>query len=150
MIEKLERRLIDFPGASNRARCFTHILNLVVKSIMHQFDVSSARPGPSGVTDERREELMRLAGDIDAEDQELEEEDYEDDPEEPDNSDGWIDEREEMAEEDVDELDDNVQPIRFLLMKVSEYATAVCCTVLANLSPHFFFVDEGERCKQAI
>lgn len=124
MIDKLEKRLIDFPGASNRARCFTHILNLVVKSILHQFDVSSARPGPSGITDERNEEMMRLAGDIDGEEQELEGEDYEDDLEELDNTDGWVDEREEMAEEDADDLEDEVQPVRLLLTKVSEYVTA--------------------------
>jgi hypothetical protein len=84
---------------------------------------------------------MRMAGDLDAEEQELEEEDYEDQAEDPDNADGWIDEREEMAEEDVDNLEDEVEPIRFLLTKVSEYAT-VCCTVLANPSPHFVFFDD--------
>jgi hypothetical protein len=120
MIEKLERRLEDFPGASNRARCFTHILNLVVKTIMHQFDVSSTRSWPEGVTDQRIEELMRLAGDIDAEEEEEAGEDYLDEPEEVDNDDGWVDEREAIPEDDLEDLEDVVQPIRFVLTKVSK------------------------------
>jgi hypothetical protein len=35
MIDKLGVRLVDFPRAPNRACCFIHVLNLVVKSIMH-------------------------------------------------------------------------------------------------------------------
>lgn len=72
------------------------------------------------MTDERTEELLRMAGDIDDEEQEMEGEDYEDAPEEEDNADGWIDEREEMEEGDVEELEEHVLPIRFLLTKVSE------------------------------
>lgn len=119
MIDKLAGRLADFAGAPNRARCFTHILNLVVKSIMHQFDVPSTK---SDVADERTHELYKLAGDIEAE--ELETQNEEEDPPEdegsrPDNDDGWVDERDDMAGEDVDELEESVQPIRFLLTKVS-------------------------------
>jgi hypothetical protein len=123
MIDKLESRLMDFPGASNRARCFTHILNLVVKSIMHQFDASSTKKR-SDITDERTEEFLRLAGDIDAEELELDEDEQEDycepEVEESDNDDGWINEREEMEEDDVEELEDKIQPVRLLLTKVSE------------------------------
>jgi hypothetical protein len=119
MVEKLQKRLIEFPGQSNRARCFTHILNLVVKSILHQFDVASTKP-KSNVVDERAEELKRLAGDIDTEALEEEAgEDYLEEPDEIDNDDGWVDERDEMTGEDVDELEDAVQPVRFLLTKVS-------------------------------
>ena len=114
---------MDFPGASNRARCFTHILNLVVKSIMHQFDASSTTRR-SDITDERTEEFLRLAGDIDAEELELDEEEQEDycEPvaEEPENADGWINERDGMEEVDVEELEDKIQPVRLLLTKVSE------------------------------
>jgi len=34
MIAELENLLDEFPGAANQTRCFTHILNLVVKSIL--------------------------------------------------------------------------------------------------------------------
>ena len=64
MIEELEFLLEDFPGAANHARCFTHILNLVVKSIMKHFDLPQ---GKKDVADEATMELMKLAGDIEEE-----------------------------------------------------------------------------------
>jgi hypothetical protein len=45
MIDELAGQLQDFPGEANHAQCFTHILNLVVKSIMHQFDVACNKNG---------------------------------------------------------------------------------------------------------
>ena len=38
MIDALAEELPAFPGGANRMRCFTHILNLVVKVILCQFD----------------------------------------------------------------------------------------------------------------
>ena len=43
MIDKLADLLNDFPGESNRTRCFPDILNLVVKSIIKQFDIPKAQ-----------------------------------------------------------------------------------------------------------
>jgi hypothetical protein len=43
MIDALAELVIAFPGAANRTRCFTHILNLVVKVILRQFDVPKAK-----------------------------------------------------------------------------------------------------------
>ena len=38
MIKHLSTLIEYFPGAANQTRCFTHILNLVVKSVLSQFD----------------------------------------------------------------------------------------------------------------
>ncbi|KAF9536806.1 hypothetical protein CPC08DRAFT_608459, partial [Agrocybe pediades] len=38
LISQLPTLLDAFPGAANRTRCFTHILNLVAKVILRQFD----------------------------------------------------------------------------------------------------------------
>ncbi|KAF8964442.1 hypothetical protein BDZ97DRAFT_1624243, partial [Flammula alnicola] len=38
MIDHLATLLAEFPGSANQTRCFTHILNLVAKCIMRQFD----------------------------------------------------------------------------------------------------------------
>jgi hypothetical protein len=43
MINALKFKLPEFPGAPNQTRCFAHILNLVVKSIMSLFDSSKKR-----------------------------------------------------------------------------------------------------------
>jgi hypothetical protein len=124
MIDKLGARLPDFPGAPNRARCFTHVLNLVVKSIMHQFDLPGKWRKLSPHTDDVTRDLLNLAGDIDLEEQETQAE--QNDPQdrdkeglEDDNNEGWIDEQSEMTLEDIDELEEMVRPVRFLLTKVS-------------------------------
>jgi hypothetical protein len=43
MIESLADHLPDFPGAANSTPCFTHILNLVAKCIMKQFDTPKSK-----------------------------------------------------------------------------------------------------------
>ena len=123
MINKLAAKLVEFPGAPNCACCFAHILNLVVKSIMHQFDLAGTR---SDATQESTNELYKLAGDIEGE--ELETQNKQDnDPQIPkeevphdDNDEGWVNERDDMTGEELDDLEDSVKPIRFLLTKVSE------------------------------
>jgi len=116
MIDQLAANLVDFPGASNRARCFAHILNLVVKSIMRQFDMPKKRWDATS-----DEDLEKLAGNIEAEeDATRAEEDIPEDGPIQDNEEGWVDERDDMTEEDIEELEESVRPIRFLLTKVGE------------------------------
>ena len=120
MVECLEVMIDDFPGAGNQTRCFLHILNLVVKSILKQFDLPKKK-NPSGnddnqideIIDQATEELLRLAGDV-----EMEGELMVDDDEEDDNEEGWIDEREEMTEDELRDLSASVAPVRLLLTKV--------------------------------
>lgn len=40
VIKHLSTLVDNFPGAPNQMRCFTHILNLVAKSILRQFNVA--------------------------------------------------------------------------------------------------------------
>jgi hypothetical protein len=124
MVEELAELIDDFPGAANQTRCFLHILNLVVKSIIKQFDLPKSKKtsgddddGDDGRLDQGTEELLQLAGDIDLEedlttngDEELEEKD--------DNEEGWIDERDGMTANELDELAASVGPVRLLLTKV--------------------------------
>src|SRR5216684_1467022 len=67
MINELAGQLLEFPGVANCAWCFMHILNLVVKSIMHQFDVAYKQKDKHDTTDEQAYELKKLAGDIETE-----------------------------------------------------------------------------------
>jgi len=131
MVDELAGRLEEFPGAANRACCFTHIINLVVKSIMCQFDVSSKKSG--AFTDERAEAYHTMVSDIEMDEllTQVESENSQKDKDGPlhDNNEGWIDEWDNMAEKDVDELEDSVRPLRYLLTKVSGRK---CCKVFAN------------------
>jgi hypothetical protein len=122
MVECLEVLIDDFPGAANQTRCFLHILNLVVKSILKQFDLPTRKKkNPSGndddqideIIDQASKELLQLAGDV-----VMEGELMVNDDEEDDNEEGWIDEREEMTEDELKELSASVAPVRLLLTKV--------------------------------
>jgi hypothetical protein len=117
MIAELAKLLDLFPGPKNQTRCFTHVLNLIAKSVIRQFDVPKAEQNET--LDNRIQQLQVLAADID-----LEEESTRNgveigsDENEEDNVDGWIDERERMSADDVEMLDESVQPVRFMLVKV--------------------------------
>jgi len=118
MIEELAIQLNDFPGSASHVRCFAHILNLVVKSIMRQFDVPDKKMGD--VADEATRELHRLAGNIERE--ELMSQsgiEQQGDVGSKDNVEGWVDERAKMDTKELMALDNAIQPVHFLLTKVS-------------------------------
>lgn len=116
MIAELATILDDFPGAANQTRCFTHILNLVVKSILRQFDLPKNK---AQKLNNASKELLQLAGDIEREEIETRQlNSNENDNDDDDNLDGWVDERDDMEEEDQDELDTTVEPVRLVLTKV--------------------------------
>lgn len=66
MIKHLSTLVDNFPGAPNQTRCFTHILNLVAKSVLRQFDVAK-KTGPvdSEQLDDATKELALLAQELD-------------------------------------------------------------------------------------
>jgi hypothetical protein len=123
MIKELAILLDDFPGSANQTRCFLHILNLVVKSIIRQFDL----PKSKKISDEEDEddpmldvatmELLKLADDIDLEEQITAS--TSDDEAADDDDEGWIDEHDDMTEGELKELSASVQPVRLLLTKVT-------------------------------
>ena len=99
MIKHLSTLVEDFPSATNQTHCFTHILNLVAKSILHQFEPrKKTREGEEEDVDDTTKALAALA-------QELElEEDVEvaDDPE--DRVDGkGVDGNEDLEVDDNDD-----------------------------------------------
>ena len=124
MIAEIANLLEDYPGPANQTRCFTHVLNLVVKSIIRQFDLPNSKGRTPLGTAAR--ELQTLAGNI-----ELEGDEYGDEEDgegaEDDNIEGWIDERVLMTEEELDKLDESVLPVRLLLTKV-----LLICFVIHN------------------
>ena len=115
MIDELELVLEDFPGAANRTRCFTHILNLVAKSVMKQFDLPKAKAGEALTA--AAQALSTLAGDIETEEAEMRG-DMAEDCDEEDDEDGLADARDDMSPEELEELDETLQPVRLVLVKV--------------------------------
>lgn len=118
MIDQLIELLSEFPGPANQTRCFLHILNLTAKSIIKQFDVPKVKNG--AVMDKAAQALADLADGLDIEErEESERREYNDDDEMDDASlDAWMDMRDQLTEEQRDEVDLRIQPVRSMLTKV--------------------------------
>jgi hypothetical protein len=65
MIDELADLVAAFAGDASRTRCFTHIINLIAKSVIKQFDVPKTKAGE--VLDDGLKELIVLAGEIEIE-----------------------------------------------------------------------------------
>ena len=122
MTRHLESLLPDY-SSTNRARCFTHILNLVAKSLLKQFDVCKTSKADEELNEEEAE-LLNLAGDLDAEDltttqesdgdqgiegENLAEDDLED----------WVDEVTALTPGERETLEEDIRPVKMALVKVS-------------------------------
>ena len=124
MVEHLATLVENFPGAANQTRCFTHILNLVAKSILRQFDMAKRTADDPPDLNEAFDALALLAEKL--EDSGIPaDNDEEDDGDGGDNDDGLGDddeglgdERGGMSEEEVAELEQSLIPVRLMLTKV--------------------------------
>ena len=65
MIKELTDLIDNFPGPANQTWCFAHILKLVVKSIIRQFDLPDAKSSKS--LDDKSKELLSLSGNVEVE-----------------------------------------------------------------------------------
>jgi hypothetical protein len=117
MIEELKDLVAAFAGEASRTRCFAHIINLIAKSVIKQFDVPKAKAGE--VMDDAIKELTALAGDIETEERVTRDTANEDDEVEDDNVEDWVDELMTMSKDEKQELDNDIQPVRRVLVKVS-------------------------------
>ena len=119
MVEKLEDLLPAF-SSGNHARCFTHVLNLIAKSLLKQFDVVQKTETNDDLTEEETE-LLNLAKDLDEEElttaQENDNEDGEID--EDDDLEDWVDEVAALTPEEHKMLEEDIHPVKMVLVKVS-------------------------------
>ena len=109
MVKELEKSLVNFPGEASRTRCFCHIINLVAKSIIMQFDALKNQQGNNG--------LANLAGPIEAEEERQQIEDLQENKE-TDDDEGWVDEHAELLGVELAVLDLDVLPARRVLTNV--------------------------------
>jgi hypothetical protein len=114
MIKELASLIDHFPGDANHTRCFLHIINLVAKSILRQFEPPKAKD--NAPLSEAAHELAALS-------KELESSTGDADDDSDDDDDGLPDERAEMTEEEITELDEDIQPVRLVLAKVISFST---------------------------
>ena len=102
MVKELEKTLVNFPGEASRTHCFCHIINLVAKSVITQFDVPND---------------ANLAGQMEVEEARQQLEDKQENKDTDDDK-GWVDERAEMSAVELVVLDCDVFPARRVLTKV--------------------------------
>jgi hypothetical protein len=118
MVDELSTLLHDFPGKANHTHCFLHIVNLVAKQLLKQFDIP--QKNVDSALDEAEQQLLKLAAGIDIEELVTSAKQGAGlGSEGNDDIDGWVNEMDELDLDERNELEKSVQPIRLVLMKVS-------------------------------
>ena len=120
MVEHLATLVENFPGAANQTRCFTHILNLVAKSVLRQFDVAKKTADDPPDLNEAFDALALLAEELEDSGIPADNEEEDDGEGADDNDDGLGDERGGMSDEEVAELEQSLIPVRLMLTKVDD------------------------------
>lgn len=140
MVEHLKTSLFPYFSPMNRVRCFLHVVNLVAKSFLHQFDLKKKDANEEWVFDEEDPKFKEILEDFDeakkmfdegGDSGDDEDEESGDDVEpfegfdeadgeepQPDDLDGWVDEIEELSAEDLRNLQENRKPVKLVLFKV--------------------------------
>ena len=136
MIEHLATLIETFPGAANQTRCFAHVLNLVAKSVLRQFEAPKANGNKvmgeaakelAAVSDELGDDTNKvfesgnetggdMEDDVPVADDEVVNDDVVDDDE-----DGLPDERGKLSKVELTNLVRSVKPIQLVLIKVSQF-----------------------------
>ena len=119
MITELAKILPGFPGQVNQTCCFTHIINLVAKSLMKLFEVK--KKSKEEILTEVEQNLQCLADEIDMKDLKTQIKTYQDSglgAKEVDNNDDIFDEISEMDKYEATEFQDEILPIQLMLIKV--------------------------------
>jgi len=99
----------------------THVLNLIARSLLKQFDVTK-KPELDDELNEEEAELLNLATDLEAEKLTMTQESNGDNGEiqEDDSAEGWVDEVAALTPEERTMLEDDIRPVKMMLVKVSQ------------------------------
>ncbi|TFY76017.1 hypothetical protein EWM64_g7992, partial [Hericium alpestre] len=109
MICELKTLLPDFPGETNHTRCFVHIVNLVAKSLLKQFDAKSKCGAPDSEA-ELMPELEEIEDELEEEEAQARIEDAIESGEvDPKNGEGLVDEVAEISADEQKELAKNMR-----------------------------------------
>ena len=132
MIKHLATLIKTFPGTANKTQCFMHILNLIAKSVLHQFEALKSKG--RDVLDDAARELAMVFDDLEDDDIDLNDDMADldgggnedsgegdkdiDDGMVDDDDDGLLDKRDGMSEEELVNLEKSVKPVQLVLTKV--------------------------------
>ena len=119
MIKELAKLLTEF-SVVNHTCCFLHVVNLVAKSLIRQFNIPK-KAGDQELSDDDHE-LYEVAKNVNLEATATAAHDNEqgdDDEGENDNTEGWIDEQDELTAKEHQQLLASTRPFKLALAKVS-------------------------------
>ena len=123
MIEHLAVLIETFPGAANQTQCFAHILNLVAKTVLRQFEGPKKRKAKDSTamvideTDGDDHDQVSDGGsneggdEYDDVDDDTVDDDTVDDDTVDDDEDGLHNELEDLTEEELTSIKESVTPI---------------------------------------
>jgi hypothetical protein len=141
MAEELYVLVDGFAGQASRIRCFLHVINLVAKTILKQFETpkKKAKGNEGDVVGETLDEfeniLLELAEGVDLEDSTLLDDDNNDDDGPPiDNVEGWEDEMAQMSDTEREDLERALKPLKLVLAKVNGFDTHLVSLLLTLLT----------------
>lgn len=94
----------------NRARCFLHIINLVAKSLLHQFELPKVKPKDGDINLDDQE-LYKLSEGWYVEEAEMAKEN-------DINDEGWVDAFAALSEVEQKEVGEAIQPVKLVVTTV--------------------------------
>jgi hypothetical protein len=116
MIDELNGIVASFQVDVSHVRCFNHVIALVAKWLIHQFDVLKGVADDAAL-DDVEQMLRELAEGIDNEEYHMQaEQDADNDEDSMDK--GGLEELN-LSHEELDKLDENTWPVKLVLVKFS-------------------------------
>ncbi|KDR67829.1 hypothetical protein GALMADRAFT_146839 [Galerina marginata CBS 339.88] len=127
MIEELAKSLEAFPGAANLVSCSLHIVNLVAKGVLHQFEPPKSKKQGNDLFAEGAAELAALSINLEDDGGQLDDkvEDDVDDAVEDDDVEGLDETRDGMSADEIKELKKEVKPVQLVLAKLRKVAFTI-------------------------
>ena len=120
MADEMEHLLPAF-SSGNRVRCFTHVLNLIAKALLKQFEMAKKSENEDDDFTEEEAKLLTLAENLDEEEFTMAEEKMDENggADEEDSMDEWVDEVDALTPNERLLLEDEIRPVKIVLVKVS-------------------------------
>jgi hypothetical protein len=116
MINELVDLLSNYPGAANQCRCILHIVNLIAKMLLKQFEVP--KKDVDTALNAAEQELLELAAGADMEELVTVVERGLGNNEDVDDMDGWVNKLNLLSDDGNEKLCQSIQPVKLVLVKV--------------------------------